>query len=51
MFVVIVNFLLQSEPTQSLDMDFESLVLRRLRQAEERKKLIEKVKEEDNSNT
>jgi hypothetical protein len=32
-------------------MDFESLVLRRLRQAEERKKLIEKVKEEDNSNT
>jgi hypothetical protein len=40
-------FLLQSKPVHSVDSDFESLVLRRLRQAQERKKLIEKIKEED----
>jgi hypothetical protein len=34
----------------SMDSDFESLVLRRLRQAQERKKLIDKIKEEDDSN-
>jgi hypothetical protein len=34
-----------------MDLDFESLVLQRLRQAQERKKLIEKIKEEDDNDT
>jgi hypothetical protein len=34
---------------RSIDSDFESLVLRRLRQAQERKKIIDKIKEEDDS--
>jgi hypothetical protein len=44
-----IIFLLQSEPVHSIDSDFESLVLQRLRQAEERKTLMDKIKEEDDS--
>lgn len=45
-----ITLLLQNEPAQSPDLDFESLVLRRLRQAEERKRLIEEIQEEDDKN-
>ena len=43
--VTLINIL--QEPVSSSNDDFESLVLRKMRQAEERKRLIEQMKDQD----